>query len=699
MAAYKRLKRHKTSTLSGWTRELLYPVLFNSRDDLSRNFLTQIFTEFINVDISHSERQLFTTPILIILKYASIAKRRPLLLLDCILKISWHLVLMNSDDEAISSTGHVYGLRGQTQVAVHSITAALQQSQPVVGMDAVSAFPTICRKALFAYLKSKPYIYGKSYALFNMLYSQPVVAVHFIDGNISHRFNISTGTLQGCVSASRAYICATIATCSAWKQSTVHVIDDVHIVKDAFNITTPIIQGFLNIKQKLDGPKKRLFHHDSNLDIPIDFPIQTVTSTPFKILGAYFAFPHNTVAQISNLLYPYIEKIKSKCNSIVALPTTIQCKLLILRSIMWNYLYIFETSEQRCRDHLAQTIDRIHQETFERITNMTLDQATQVRLFFPIEDGGFGLVPFTELHNHLYANACNRSKPLLAGKHLPFLHFPESSTYNSLRNMWTQVFKQHIVAVRAKSISLTERNFLRCTTSFTSWICCWPTNYHTSLRDDHYITGLQVRFDCLQPPDRQCLTDGIRLSSMSRNDFTQHFFTCKSCAAKHNILKHEHVVKSIHQTLRFHNIIVHIPKSGEVPKPENHRGGTDLFVHSTDVWHIDVKVCSNGVSSQSTLKTRTRFVQTMNWYKNFENIYKAKTIPFCISIQGIIDQLTIEKLDLMLENSTHPKATRHAIFVNTQMALIKGIHQGLQLVGLSVLDANVSQNLSDGENV
>jgi hypothetical protein len=240
-----------------------------------------------------------------ILQYPGKERMCAIVIMDTLLKLSWHLVITDllSKDTNYTKSPHVGGLPGQCSIALAAIQHAITHGIPVVRCDAVVAFPNICRHTMFDYIQKHESIYHRIFGLMNLIYGSRTYVTYFINGVAKRTFVQTTGSLQGCVSGGFGYTLGTLATSVKYASKMVQVVNDVHII-----------------------------------GLPPCFANATITSTPCVILGGFVCFPNNTQSQIRTAISPFIDKARMKFNSIVNHPTSKQNKLLILRSITWDYL-------------------------------------------------------------------------------------------------------------------------------------------------------------------------------------------------------------------------------------------------------------------------------------------------------------------------------------------------------------------------
>jgi hypothetical protein len=224
--AFRKLRKGKACGLSGWNRELLFPIV-SYPPPIVQLGLSQLFTDIVNVTISDAEKDFLGSVVLIPLCYRSKpGKVRSVMITDGIVKMAWHIVFDGVSDASVERSGQVYGKVGQTTLAVCAIQAALDRDQVVVSLDAVNAFPSLDRTCFMGYIQSAPQ-YSRAKALTNLLYSRQVAARWYTSTAV-HHFAITSGCLQGCVSGPRYYSIGTVETSRLFDGILVQVADDIH---------------------------------------------------------------------------------------------------------------------------------------------------------------------------------------------------------------------------------------------------------------------------------------------------------------------------------------------------------------------------------------------------------------------------------------------------------------------------------------
>lgn len=85
--AFRKLKRAKASGLSGWNRELLFPILANP-PPATRKAIAKIFTDFVNGLVTDVEANLFRSLVVIPMTYKNKpGKLRSIMILDGVVKL------------------------------------------------------------------------------------------------------------------------------------------------------------------------------------------------------------------------------------------------------------------------------------------------------------------------------------------------------------------------------------------------------------------------------------------------------------------------------------------------------------------------------------------------------------------------------------------------------------------------------------
>lgn len=681
--SWRRLKRHKAATLSGWSRELLHPIMAA----LSTS-LPAIFEPWFNNTCSDEERSFLKTGLIYILRYKDKPdKRRALVLLDTLIKMLWHIALENIDDPTYKKTGMLYGQQGHCQTALHVIQKALDDDCIVIHLDAVNAFPSSKRHPAFDYLQRHQVLYKRTFGMMNLMYSTVSFGnIYDSAGLLLTAVCISTGSFQGCVSGPWMYGITIIDKAKLHHGSTLHIADDVYVIaRDSLQQVQGVITSFAELNQLLDGPKLTVYCKPKPLALPPCIAHATIVHTATETLGGVLVITPQTPTQIASMLGKRLKLIERKYDALIHLPTTLQCQLLILRSMTWNFLYFCESFHPSFHQTFFQHIDQIQYNAAISICKLHQTDALHVRTFSPLEDGGLGLLPYAALSSYLHNKSVVRAIPFAARVSSP-LDIPQEPRYTSVQYAWKAWFKESLTALRLQNLTHSDRMYL-ANSRFTSWISCWPANKTTTLEDSPFTVGIQLRFDQIKPFHYDCPLAQINLFSLQPSLFTEHILTCSHCGGSHNILRHELVLHEIKKVLHKHNITSSWPT--DLPRPGHRKGGADLLVFLLHAIHaVDVAVTkdkpadwfdsdTHHFKKNRDLRTNRVATTKRRTYVEFAKRTGMITVPFVLSVYGTYAETTLDILEEWFSNTPNPRSLSHNLFANTQMQLIRGISFGL----------------------
>lgn len=677
-AAFRKLKSHKGATLSGWTKETLYHVVTAVH---LKEFLVQVVNAIVNDNLTFAERNLFKTSIAIILRYVAKDKRRLCLCSDTLLKLCWHVVLRGviAKDQNFAHSANTYSMKGQCQLSVHTVQHVINNGIVPTQMDAISAFPTASRFAAFEYLASRENIYGNAFPLFNMIYGSPSYARLFLHGETRYVFVSTTGGNQGCVSGPLFHAVSTIRTTLKFSKSICQVADDITTIKEEAELETKVIAEFKKVEQDLDGPKKKLL---------------SAQNLPSIVLGAIVAHPTNTHASIKALVLPTIAKAQKNYNAIRDLNAPIQCKMLIMRSHQWNYMYYFETWSPIAGQILAEALETLQYETFmaifpelQKALAEVGDHERYVLLNDPIEDGGVGLMPFREMQGYFYNRSVTTSRPIILGKFGIDIGEPsvagQQPLSRSVAGKWHQLFQEHMTASRTRYQTLEGRMFCKAS-DFKSWIDTWPTNKWTQMDDDAYTLAMTMRFKLMPKMGILCPHKGALDIVLKAHERYDHLVACRTCASYTEKFRHDAVVKMLHRTFNYHTTQSHILRLGEMPvNVEEPHSGSDILVWTNKTYSLDVSISAAQDTGEHHIRRMNHTYQRkINRYRAFEKNTGQVTTPFVMSIHGIIMDKTLEKLEDLITHAVNPKQLRSDIIANSQMELLRSMHKAYQMTAV-----------------
>src|SRR5262249_1800601 len=73
-------------------------------------------------------------------------------------------------------------------------------------------------------------------------------------------------------------------------------------------------------------------------------------------------------------------------------------------------------------------------------------------------------------------------------------------------------------------------------------------------------------------------------------------------------------------------------------------------------------------------------------------------IPFVMSVHGIISPDTLADMENLITHAVNPRQLRSDILANTQMELLRAIHQGVQILSASLLSNATRKQGSTSSN-
>lgn len=677
--AFRKLKKGKACGHSGWNRELLFPVLLNP-PPLVRASITKIFNDYANALVSEPEEAMFRSLVIIPMTYKSKpGKIRSIMITDGLVKMTWQILFLNIKDAKLERSGQVFTQKGQTTLAVCAIQSALEMGRKVVSLDAVNAFPTLKRESFMIPI-AKTSGYAKVRAFTNLMYSKKAKARFFSpDGGTAYEYEVTTGCLQGCVSGPRLYSIGTVDIALKYHGSVVMVADDTYIIgKDAIEMASAIIQDFATIGQKLDGPKMKVISPVPNLPtLPEALNNATIKYEPTEVLGGYVnptGKDGHILFQQSPELVTKIVDIKRKCNKILILPMSSQCKFLVLRSLAKSFIYRAQTYFHPASREYFRKIDQTFQEALAKFIKM--DASHNVRVFSPIEDGGLGFYPYADFHPFLQNQAVELASGFLHRLGLVLAAPP--NTTNSLMMEWRNTTNLPIGGARERD----GRSFIR--SEFHSWLECRPSSRWTRIDDNAFATQMGIILQNLKPFAAECEKDNqpFNPGTLPEAEFTHHMTTCAFCTKKGFLHRHEAVNNAIRATLRFHGIHSYIPRQTDLPLPDATKGGPDLivFAESTDAVDVSITTTQSPKPGQSIRANMTeKFNLKLRKYQKFESLTSYRIVPFIVSIYGLVAFETRVLLESWRKSATETTFL-FDLYNNVQMSLIKAQHEMIRFV-------------------
>jgi hypothetical protein len=352
-----------------------------------------------------------------------------------------------------------------------------------------------------------------------------------------------------------------------------------------------------------------------------------------------------------------VEKMDLVAELISNYPTSKQIKMMIARHVQWRFVYITSClpdspwTESICNE-FEEFLSRIIGTTFNIPPGIRRDPAFHVRLFSCIEDGGMGLLPYSQLRPFLLARTLSSAKPLFEELGFPV---PEVvAPTHSLKYTWRQAMQ-----VQASELEVPAEKFFS-----KSWMECWPCRPLLKLEDDVCQFAVWYRLGLFQPFPYVCLTTGVDLSSFSPQQCLKHVESCCSCGGIFFHIRHENVNNVIQRTFKWHNIPCSLnPK--DLPLPDNSKGGPDFVVHcGSDTYCGDVNVTKNNTGREFTRKVRT--------YESFCEFTSFTVFPFVLSSIGKVDFKSLEILKHIAQK-TQSNMLVPDMVANVQFELLRGL--------------------------
>ena len=670
-AAILSLKRGKAPGLSGWTRELVAPLLSFEVLHPFFKFLVIFFNDVINCNIEHSEDQLLRTGALTLLTYKeNLEKIRPIVVKDVILKIALLCLLRSKPVVLTPIPGSVFGKKGGSAIAVAVVQNQLFDGVHVLCCDAKNAFNNCSRHAAFRTLLSPALTHLRDmFPLFNLIYAKENYALVGED-----KIDITTGTSQGDVSGPLflelcKMQCESIFGTKNIKSTSVS--DDFHFYftpskpEELQNIHDVIMYMKNELGLDLCGPKMKLLCPFPTPPIP-DLLVEHIC-TPASILGSVVFPPHCTTLTEDELflktvccLKKSLGKVDASVAFITNCPASVQIKFAALRSLQFSSLYPM-ASMMTCptTTRILEAIETKYLDLFYHLFSFPMgyrDLDHQVRIQSPIEDGGLGLLPLTFLRPHLFEN--NEFEANNLRRTLGFNEIPNMRKNNDLKVIWKTFYP----------IKTTE-SF----SSHSSFLTVWPSKPLLTIDDPTFVFGVQHRLGIMTPFPFKCHRAETDVANLEPHAFATHFENCTCCGSKMWYMRHEKINYVLARTFKYHNLACEV-NPRDLNLPGNLRGGPDflLFVGSK-IYAGDVRVASG------RRQAAFRFNEKMKKYKEFAEVTTFESFPFVLSSKGHVCRGTQIILQKIQEETTSKKLASD-IICHAQVECLKGMFAGYMRV-------------------
>lgn len=682
--AWRKLRIAKAPGLSGWTKELLAPLIANPPPSIQAS-LAKLFTDLVNASTSPLEKRFLTHMILVPFVYTDRpGKVRPILITDIITRLCWHIALSGINDPTLEASTQVFGKDGQTTLAVVAAQAALSNDEVLVSCDAVNAFPTLQRETFMHYIGNHP-IYKKCLGMVNLMYARENTATWYhMDSTLPPQtFSITEGAIQGCVSGPLMYALGTLQTIRTFGKNLIVCADDVLIRgPDSLEIAPKVFQAFEEIGQRINGPKLSIFHSATTRLPKVHQALAhaSIRTDIIQYLGGIIT-PNTSSAQTREALAiamsGHIMKFKNKLAATLDLDAPKQCKFIIIRSLARSLIYRAQTCFHPASALIFREIDH---HTLSALKSLlpSIDIPTHAgRIQLPTEDGGLGIFKYEAIHPWLQHDTVLRAKKFLRMLALELdVQAPHQTT---LLAAW----KTNTYLSNGGRKERDGRSFDKG--QFSSWLDARPTSQWTRVSDETFHNQIDIILQNLQPIRGECIQTeppNIQLSSLTREEFTQHVLTCARCGQGGHYARHQAVLHAVRNTCRFHGIHSSVPKHTDMPLPDRSKGGPDLIVFGKEMDAVDFSICYTYTpvyGENIRARMSDTFREKERQYRLFKQTAQCRIIPFVVSVYGLIARETRELIRPWLE-ATPDSRLLLDIYHNVQFSLIKALHQNYQYI-------------------
>ena len=456
------------------------------------------------------------------------------------------------------------------------------------------------------------------------------------------------------------------------------------LLKQRINIENSDTYTFKHLTYfQINGPKTRVLCSEvtkRRLELPNSISSATIVSTPTKVLGAIVqpdrSF-HNNIATCE-AVKSVCEKLDKKYKKLLSLPCTTQEKWLILSNITMHALYYVESSSIGL-PQISSFIDELQLHAFKTIFSLSdLPRDCFVRLFYPIEDGGMGLFPYSEFGTIVRARMAKKAELFLQRFELRNRESYDGpiTLTATLWNLWANHLRPDVYGTRDWKIQQLAKIFLRLPPhSHESFLRYPPLNTFVTFTDEQFTFAVQHRLGIIPHyPQFRC-----SLFKPDRETFSTHFSSCTTCASAQFHRRHNAVVMAIHKCCKYHGYDSQLVHAGtwEYARPGNSKGGADVMIYvNGKTFALDVSVVKEGVECEGYRnRLGQKFTEKISLYAKYKELHPDHTIfPFVMSIYGTFYPESIKLLTEMsrlLKTDTH---FRQDILRHTQAVLLKTIH-------------------------
>ena len=277
-----------------------------------------------------------------------------------------------------------------------------------------------------------------------------------------------------------------------------------------------------------------------------------------------------------------------------------------------------------------------------------------------LQDHGFGLLPFGELHWQFHQNARQTAEPYIRQRELPLLRQVVDQGSSSIWAQW-------------RGLMLPEERVATYQHRVYSFLKTWPTNFYTTLTDDDFRFACRLLLHRLEPKAFLCPLTNIQLATLAPQQYTEHFMSCVHCGASQFRLRHERVNNVLHKVLRY-NAVTSTLNPKDLPLPDNDKGGPDLLVYTCDTADaVDVAVCRAG--DDWTRKLKAVETRKMTSYQGFGMLTSYRIVPWAMNVLGEFGAAAHQAAKKWSHQSAS-SSTYSDLLTFSQMEMIRGIRNG-----------------------
>ena len=354
-----------------------------------------------------------------------------------------------------------------------------------------------------------------------------------------------------------------------------------------------------------------------------------------------------------------------------------QSKWLTLLNVTMHGYYYMETSAAGL-SRIARHLDELQVQAFGSIFRIDARHPDlQVQLFHPIEDGGFGLLPYTDMALHARERMLARSDTFIERFGFTRQEHHDVPTCD-LRQLWLQHLRPTVFGTRDFKVQRAAKSWIKLSPQgHETFLRIAPSNGITTFRDDDFCMAVHHRLHRITPPP------GFKCPrqpdiAITTETFGPHVNGCTTCAKDLFYRRHQAVLHAIYHACRFHGYDSKLvaTQSAEDARPERSRGGADLMVYTNgNTYALDVTICKETAPTESTMnRLHSSYVDKINLYQQYQQAnVRHVVVPFAMTIYGLVHQKSVDHItDIAKQMRTNVKF-RTDLLRHTQCTLQKAI--------------------------